>query len=148
MAVSYDPDQLYDPNYTFGVICSEFLQEFGEKSNNIITRICHQRGLAIGSKFAARLEIRSFENAVNAFVAASEKSSAPAKLVFLEKGKAEIHGTFCPMGLNGRGRMICEMMMNVDRGILEEASGEQIRFTVNKTIAEGDDHCEVIFEIV
>ena len=148
MAVSYDPDQLYDPNYAFGVICSEFLQEFGEKTNNIITRICHQRGLAIGNKFAARLKVRSFENAINAFIAASEKSSAPAKLVSLEKSKAELHGTACPMGLNGRGRTICEMMMNVDRGILEKASGEHIKFTVNKTIAEGDDHCQVIFEVV
>jgi hypothetical protein len=36
----------------------------------------------------------------------------------------------------------------MDKRILEEMSGEKIRFVLTKTIATGDDHCEVIFELV
>jgi hypothetical protein len=37
-------------------------------------------------------------------------------------------------------------MMAMDQGILEEASGEKIKYTVCKTIAAGGDYCEVAFE--
>ena len=32
MAVNYDPEKLYDANYTLGVLCSEFLEEFGPEA--------------------------------------------------------------------------------------------------------------------
>jgi hypothetical protein len=38
--------------------------------------------------------------------------------------------------------------MTMDQGILEEISGEKIRFTVAETIAAGDNHCEIMFEVV
>jgi hypothetical protein len=39
------------------------------------------------------------------------------------------------------------MMMTLDQGIIEEASGNKIRFKVKKTLAAGDAFCEVIFEM-
>jgi predicted hydrocarbon binding protein len=148
MAVNYNPGKLYDTDYTLGILCSEFFVQFGEKAEKIISRICHQRGLALGERLVAKQKNKSFENAIKAFVAASEKSNAPAKLISLEKKRAVLQGTVCPMGLKGRGRKICETMMAMDQGILEKASGKKIKFTVNKTVAAGDNYCDVTFEVV
>lgn len=148
MTVNYDPEKLRDANYTLGVVCSAFLEKFGEKSKDIIARTCHQRGMAIGKLLEAKLKKKSFENAVHAFVNASKKGDAPAKLISLTSEKAVLQGTACPLGLNNRGRLICETMMAVDQGILERASKKHLTYTVKKTVAEGDDYCEVIFEVV
>ena len=143
----YDPKKLNDRDYTMGVLCSEFIEQFGEKAQKIISRICYERGLAVGKWFVKK-EGNSFENAIKAFVAATEKTKTPGKLISLEKCRAVVHGTVCPFGLNDRGRYICETMMAIDQGILEEASGKKIKYTVGKSLAAGDDYCEVVFEAV
>ena len=147
MIVNCNPDKLYDANYFLGALCSEFLKQFGEKAESIISLFSYRRGLALGKAMAAKLEDKSFETAIKSFVAASEKSTAPAELISFEKNRAVIKGMVCPLGLNGNGREICEAMMNMDRGILEKMSGKRIKYTVNKTVAAGDDHCEVVFDV-
>lgn len=146
MTVDYDPTLLSDPNYTFGVLCSEFYDRVGEKAAEIIMRVCYQRGLTLGKGLGKKGE-RSFEDAVKLFVAASEKTKTPAQLISLERNAAVFRGNGCPLGLKGRGRAICEMMMSLDRGIIEEASGQKVKIKVIKTIAAGDDFCEVLFEV-
>jgi len=148
MADNYESKKLYDVDYTLGALCSEFFEQFGEKAEKIISRICHQRGLALGKMLVAKQQNKSFENSIKAFVEASEKGSAPAKLISLEKNRAVLQCKVCPLGLKGRGRKICETMMPMDQGILEEASGRKIKFTMNNTVAAGDDYCEVTFEVV
>lgn len=146
MAVDYDPTLLSDQNYTLGVLCSEFYNRYGEETAEILMRICHQRGLALGRGLDKKGE-KSFENAIKSFVAASEKTKTPAKLVSLEKHRAVFQGNGCPLGLNDRGRMMCEMMMTLDQGIIEEASGQKVKFKVIKTLAAGDPYCEALFEL-
>jgi len=146
MAVDYDPTLLSDPNYALGVLCSEFYERFGEKATEIISRICYQRGLALGKGLSKKGE-KSFENAIKTFVAASEKTKTPAKLIFLEKNRSIFQGNACPLGLKGRGRILCEMMMVLDQGIIEEASGHKVKFKVNQTLAAGDPYCEALFEV-
>ena len=147
MTVNYDLDKLYDPNYTIGVLCSEFSEQFGTEGRKIISQICRQRGLALGKILTAKQKEKSFESAINSFVAASEKTNEPAKLVTLEENRAILQGRICPLGLKDRGRKICELMMAIDQGILEAASGREIKFRTDKSLAAGDDYCEVIFEV-
>lgn len=146
MAVNYDPMLLGDTNYTLGVLCSEFYDRFGEKAAEIIMRICYQKGLALGKGLDKKGE-KSFENAVKTFEAASQKTKTPAKIISLDKNRAVLQGTACPIGLKERGRRICEIMMTLDQGMFEEASGNKIKFKINKTMAAGDDFCEVLFEV-
>jgi predicted hydrocarbon binding protein len=146
MSVHYDPGRLDDANYTLGTLCSEFYERFGDDAKEIISRICYQRGVALGRRFL-RKEDKSFDNAIKAFVAVSEKTKTPGKLISLERDKAVIQGSGCPLGLEKKGRPLCEMMMTLDQGIIEEASGKKIKFKVKKTLAAGDAFCEVIFEM-
>ena len=147
MTVNYDLDKLYDPNYTLGVLCSEFSEQFGAEGRKIISRICRQRGLVLGKILSAKQKEKSFESAINTFVAASEKTNAPTKLVTVEENRAILQGRGCPWGLKDRGRKICESMMAIDQGIVETASGRETKFRVDKSLATGDDYCEVIFEV-
>jgi len=146
MDIADDPEKLIDPNYTLGVLCSKFLEHYGAGAEEIISNICYQRGLVLGVKLVPDQEKRSFETAIKAFVAASEKSKDPAKLLFLDDRKAIVQGTVCPFGLRGRGRKICEVIMTTDKGILEGASGCKIGVTVHRALAEGEEYCQVQFD--
>ena len=76
MAVSYGLGKLDDRDYTTGVLCSEFLDQFGEKAEKIISRICYQRGLALGNRVLKK-EDKSFENAIKAFLASLGRTKIP-----------------------------------------------------------------------
>ena len=147
MTITYDPDKLSDLSYTLGVLSSKFIEEFGEKAEEIVSEIFHQRGLALGKGFASKLGEKSFETTVKAFIAASKKSEAPGEIISLDEKRAVVKGAGCPFTLNGRGRKVCEAIMALDQGLMGVASGCKISVTVNRTLAEGDDHCEVVFEV-
>ena len=106
-----------------------------------------ERGRALGKKLASRQDGPSFEHAVRAFVTASARTRTPAALVRLEARRAEVTGSACPLGLEGRGIEICRTAMTMDQGILEAASGERIRVTVLESLAAGDQGCRVVFEV-
>jgi predicted ArsR family transcriptional regulator len=144
---TYDPQKLYDSQYAFGVLCSQFLDQFGQPAEETITRLCREMGQALGDRLRKTMGTDiSFESAIRAFVGASRKSKSPATLVALEENRAVLDGAGCPFQLNGRGRRICETLMAIDQAILESASGRGVAFQVVKSLAQGDDHCRVIFE--
>lgn len=143
-----DATDLVDPNHAFGAICAAMMDRFGEEAETIIRALCIQRGLALGKKLASTLSNRSFRTGVEAFVAASRQSKTPAELVSLTSERAVLTGDRCPLGLEGKGLGICKALMSVDTGILQVACGQEIRVTIEKSVAKGDDHCLVVFEPV
>jgi predicted ArsR family transcriptional regulator len=147
MSVRYDPAALSDINYAFGVLCSEFLDQSGREAEKTISRLCRQMGMAIGKQMRRAMgEETSFENAVRVFVAASEQSASPARILLLEGDRAILEGRKCPFHLKDRGREVCEAVMALDCGILETASRRKVTVTVKNTMAAGDDRCQVLFE--
>jgi hypothetical protein len=76
-----DSTNLVDPNHAFGAVCVAMIDRFGEEAEAVIRDLCSQRGLALGEKLASNMSRRSFSTGVEAFVAASRKSQAPAELI-------------------------------------------------------------------
>jgi hypothetical protein len=143
-----DSTNLVDPNHAFGAVCAAMIDRFGEEAETIIRDLCVRRGLALGEKLASTLSQRSFPLGMEAFVAASRQSKTPAEIVSLTNKRAVVTGERCPLGLQGKGLSVCRALMAVDTGILQVACGREIRVTIEKSVAKGDDHCLVIFEAV
>ncbi|MEJ2716401.1 MAG: hypothetical protein P8182_04570 [Deltaproteobacteria bacterium] len=143
-----DSTNLVDPNHAFGALCAAMIDRFGEEAETIIRDLCARRGLALGETLASALSRRSFATGVEAFVAASQQSKTPAKIVSLTDKRAVVIGERCPLGLQGKGLSVCKALMAVDTGILQMACGQEIRVTIEKSVAKGDDHCLVILEPV
>ena len=147
MDLFYEPDKLNDPNYTIGVLLSEMISTFGKEAQKKAESICYRRGRSLGKKLAAHVASGSFQDAVETFVEAGKRGQLSVELADLSPTHAVVRGTKCPLGLEGRGRSICESAMEIDRGILEEISGEKIGLTVITTVAENAPCCEVRFEL-
>ena len=143
----YDSEKMNDSNYTIGVLLSEMISTFGEEAKIKAEKICYRRGRALGKKLAAHAATGSFKGAVESFVEAGKRTQLSVELADLSPTYAVVRGSRCPLGLEGRGRNICESAMEIDRGILEEVSGKKIDLTVITTVAENDPCCEVRFEL-
>lgn len=141
-----DSTNLVDPNHALGAVCAAMIDRFGQEAEALIAELCARRGLALGKKLAAAMPERSFSAGMEAFIAASRKSHTPAELISMTGTRAVVSGDRCPLGLEGKGLSVCRAMMAVDTGILQVACGAEIRVTIEKSVACGDDHCLVVFE--
>jgi hypothetical protein len=50
----------------------------------------------------------------------------------------------CPMGIEGTSRELCEALMSWDKGLMSTFLGQEGKIEVLKTVAAGDQICEVI----
>lgn len=53
----------------------------------------------------------------------------------------------CPVGVEGTSRELCEAIMSSDKSMVSTLLGEEVEMKIPKSVAEGDEHCEVIFSI-
>ena len=51
------------------------------------------------------------------------------------------------MVLPGAGEEVCQAIMALDKAMLSELAGKPLRMEIRKTLAAGDEHCEIEFEV-
>jgi hypothetical protein len=90
MALQYEPSRLCDCESTLGLLCSQFVDHFGQPATEVISFTCHQRGLSMGKALASRVSEKNFVSGIKAFVAASERTASPADLISLEEKRAVV----------------------------------------------------------
>ena len=83
----------------------------------------------------------------NAFLEGARRRKSPVTLLELTEKRIRVRSERCALGLAGAGRPICEAMMNMDIGIFEAATGIEIDLSILKTVADGDEYCDVAFAL-
>jgi hypothetical protein len=53
--------------------------------------------------------------------------------------------TRCPLGLEGAGKELCEVLMSSDVSMMSSALGKQVDMNIVKSVAVGDKACEITF---
>ena len=53
----------------------------------------------------------------------------------------------CVLGIQGTSRELCEAMMNADEHMLNNLLRREVDMEILKTVAAGDNECEVKFSI-
>ena len=51
----------------------------------------------------------------------------------------------CPLGIEGTSKELCKAMMTSDREMISEALGRKVKMEIPKSVAAGDEYCEIIF---
>jgi len=121
--------------------------KYGEEVLPLIGEVCRKLGKTIGNQMRKDLSSFDLKSVGNAFLEGARRRKSPVTLLELTEKRIRIKGEQCGLGLAGAGRPICEAMMNMDIGIFEEATGEEIVLSILKTVAAGDGYCDVMFTL-
>jgi predicted hydrocarbon binding protein len=118
--------------------------KYGDESLPLITEAWYRLGLGTGEKRKRDLPSTDIGTASNAFWGSFEgveiKATENDARVFSNNGK-------CLLGLENAGRVLCEAMMCLDKGLLEAVTGEQVEMKILRTVADGDDICDIVYSI-
>ena len=124
-----------------------FYKRFGDEALPLIGKVCRKLGRTIGNQMRTNLDSFDLKSVGNAFLEGAKRRKSPVTLLELTEKKIRVRSERCGLGLAGAGRPICEAMMNMDMGIFEAATGEEMALSILKTVAAGDECCDVIFTL-
>ncbi|OIP88144.1 MAG: hypothetical protein AUK24_08525 [Syntrophaceae bacterium CG2_30_49_12] len=122
-------------------------RKYGDEVLPLIGEVCRKLGRAIGNQMRKNLDSFDLKSVGNVFLEGARRRKSPVTLLELTEKRIRVKSERCGLGLAGAGRPICEAMMNMDIGIFEAATGEEIALSILKTVADGDECCDVIFTL-
>ena len=138
----FEVNTVRDALALLSVLC---YKRFGADALPLIGEVCHKLGRSIGNQMRTNLDSFDLKSVGNAFLEGARRRKSPVTLLELTEKRIRVRSERCGLGLAGAGRPICEAMMNMDIGIFEAATGEEIDLSILKTVAAGDECCDVIF---
>lgn len=129
-----------------GTLARILYEKCGPEVLPIIAEVFKEFGATEGHKLRKKFQPGDFAAAVNTFFGPGIEAGR-AELVEFTGAKAIIRGFQCVMGLHGAGKEVCQAIMALDKAMLSELAGKPLRMEIRKTIAAGDEHCEIEFEV-
>jgi predicted hydrocarbon binding protein len=122
-------------------------KKYGDEVLPLIGEVCRKLGRAIGNQMRKNLDSFDLKSVGNAFWEDARRRKSPVTLLELTEKRIRVKGERCGLGLAGAGRPICEARMNMDIGLFEAATGREIDLSILKTVADGDEYCDVMFTL-
>jgi hypothetical protein len=122
-------------------------KKYGDEVLPLIGEVCRRLGRAIGNQMRTNLDSFDLKSVGSAFLEGAKRRKSPVTLLELTEKRLRCKNERCALGLAGAGRPLCEAMMNMDIGTFEAATGEEMELSILKTVAAGDECCDVVFTL-
>jgi predicted hydrocarbon binding protein len=128
-----------------GILIKAFYEKFGKEALPIIREIFKKQGRALGLKIRKKVPEHNLSSVAKAF----SKSYDPKDINVIQISDEvfQIQGNKCPFGLENTSRELCEAVMESDAESFRTAVNECVELKIIKTVAEGDDFCDTIYEL-
>jgi len=129
-----------------GTLARILYEKCGPEVLPVIAEVFKEFGITEGQKSRKKSQPADFAAAVKPLFGPGIEAGR-SELVELTGTKVIIRGFQCVMGLQGAGKEVCQAIMALDKAMLSELAGKPLRMEIRKTLAAGDEHCEVEFEV-
>lgn len=136
-----------NPTAVIGEMAKELYGKYGKEVFPVFTPVLMDYGLNVGARLKKKLADASFPDRIRIWLDAGIKAGL---VEIVEQGDkfVKTKGLFCPLNLDGSGRIVCENLMKIDEGIVTAlADGRKVSLAIEKTVAQGDPYCLVTFSI-
>ncbi|MBC7196278.1 MAG: hypothetical protein H5U39_03380 [Deferribacterales bacterium] len=135
-----------NPLVVISELAKNIYEKYGDEALFLFGPILKQYGFNSGLKIKQKVEKATFADRVKAWLEEGLKSGQ-SQIVEVGDSYIIIKGYQCPLRLENSGRILCEVLMNIDVGIVSALAGKDINIKINKTLAQGDEYCLVTFYI-
>jgi predicted hydrocarbon binding protein len=130
-----------------GALCKAFYQKFGKEALPIVNGVMSHVGNEWGKMMQNSLPNKSM-------IAVAEQTKLIGTMMglgteMLEVSNDNMHFKMskCPFGLEGTSRQLCEAAMIIDEKKISIFLGQGVDMKILKTVAAGDEQCEIVFSI-
>jgi len=133
-----------------GKLCVALYENLGDAVLPVIKKIYGEYGYEVGMGLKEKWKPRNLAEAGEAFVEMTNSAGLPSGIK-MRDGMAYWTGYKCPFGIENTYRIVCEALMEMDRQIFCALLGVEepaMEFTVEKSLAAGDECCQGVFRLL
>jgi len=130
---------------TIGNLSSAFYKKYGKDALPTIAAVSAKSGAEYAKIAKKMMTFKSMKDIGEMFKMMMATMGEKMEIVKLADDVFHFKMSHCGMGIGGTSQELCEAMMNSDKKMVSTLLGHQVNVKVAKSIAGGDEYCEVIY---
>ena len=130
---------------TIGALANSFNEKYGNDALPIITEVQRESGAAMG-KFAKGMLKSERLKGMGEMFGMLSVLGFDIKVEELSDDTLHFKLSKCPLCIENTSRELCEALMNSDIVMIGTIAGKEVDMEIPKSVAVGDEYCEVIFK--
>jgi len=128
-----------------GALSKAFYEKYGREALPIITEVAGQGGVEYGKMMQQMTPAKGMKAAGESFKMMGSMMGMGMEIIELSDDAFHFKGPKCLLGIEGTSKELCEAMMTSDKEMVGTFLGEEVEMKILKSVAAGDQECEVIF---
>ena len=129
----------------FGALGKAFYDRFGKEALPLITEVMGKGGVDSAQVMLKMMPVKGMKDAGQLFVKVGASMDTGMEIIELSDDTFHFRLSRCLFCLDGAGQELCEAMMASDAKMLDTILGQKLKMNIVKSVAAGDEMCEVIF---
>lgn len=127
-----------------GALGKAFYEKYGDESLPVITESMSKCGLEAGKLAKSMLKGEGMES-VGSLFGMMGQLVMEFEIIKFSDDTFHFKTTQCPVGIEGTSKGLCEALMSSDKTMIGAILGQEVKIEIPKTVATGDEYCEIIF---
>lgn len=128
-----------------GALSKGFYEKYRKEALPIITDVMSRRGAEIGKLMQQNMPVKDMNDIAERFKMMEPMMGLAMEVVESSDDAFHVKMSRCPLGIEGTNRELCEALMSNDVNMVGSALGQEVEMKIIKSIAVGDNECEIIF---
>lgn len=129
-----------------GALCKAFYEKFGDEALPIIAKISEESGAKSAMMMQSMLRSKDMKGIAELFKM-WEMMGMKFEILEVTDDKLHFKSPKCLLGIENTSKDLCEAMMTSDKAMMSTLLGKGVKVKILKTVAAGDEYCEVVFKI-
>jgi hypothetical protein len=130
-----------------GGLSKAFYEKYGREAIPIITEVARQGGVEYGKLMQQMAPAKSMEAAGESFKMMDAMMGMGMEITELSDNAIHFKVSQCPLGIQGTSKELCEALMTNDKVMMSTWLGKEVEMKIPKSVAAGDENCEVVYSI-
>jgi len=131
---------------TMGALGKVFYEKYGDDALPLIAKVMGESGV-VGGKLVKGMLKGEGMKAMDELFGMFSMLGFDFEIVELSDDTLYFKSSKCPVCMGGTSKKLCEAMMNSDKVMISSIAGKEVEMEVPKSLAVGDEYCEVIFKV-
>jgi len=132
---------------TQGTLSKAFYERYGKEALPIIAEVMSQSGVASAEIVRKMMPVKGMKDVGELFKMMGSVMELEMEVIEVSDEAIHTRESACPLGLEGTSKELCEAMLPQDAKSVATLLGREVETKLLKSVAAGDEKCEVIFSI-
>ncbi len=130
-----------------GALSKAFYEKYGKEALPIITEVASQGGVEYGKVMQQMTPAKGMKAVGELFKMMDSMMGEGMEIIELSDDAFHFKVSQCPVGIEGTSKELCEAMMTSEKKMMSIFLGQEVEMRIPKSVAAGDEKCEIIYSI-